>query len=165
MDRHYKRLGLYASVGRSIGSQQQRQRLFMRSLYHTLHNPLLGVGPNEFVVAENGDKAKLGLWSEWLGTHNSYTQVSSESGIPGFIFYTGVLVMSIRLSYRMHKATRDRPELRDVMALSLCLFCGLVAYAVGTIFFHMAYTGGLPLLSGMTLALWLASKDQLRQEP
>jgi O-antigen ligase len=104
------------------------------------------------------------LWSEWLGTHNSYTQVSSECGIPGFIFYTGVLVMCLRLAYRMYKAARDKPELRDVMALSWCLFCGLVVYAVGTMFFHMAYTGGLPLLSGMTLALWLATKDQLRQK-
>ncbi len=149
--------------GSAIGSRQERQHLFMRSLYHTFHNPLLGVGPNQFAVAENGDKAKLGLWSEWLGTHNSYTQVSSECGIPGFIFYTGVLVMCLRLTYRMFKAARDKPELRDVMALSWCLFCGLVVYAVGTMFFHMAYTGGLPLLSGMTLALWLATKYQLRQ--
>ena len=71
--------------------------------------------------------------------------------------------MSLRLSYRMHKPTRDRPDLRDVMALSWCMFCGLVVYAVGTMFFHMAYTGELPLLSGMTLSLWMATKDQLGQ--
>ncbi len=147
----------------AIGSRQERQHLFMRGLYHTAHNPLLGVGPNQFAVAENGDKAKQGLWSEWLGTHNSYVQVSSECGIPGFIFYTGVLVMSLRLSHRMYKATRDRPELREIMALSWCLFCGLVVYTVGTMFFHMAYTAGLPQLSGMTLALWMATKDQLAE--
>jgi hypothetical protein len=63
----------------------------------------------------------------------------------------------------MYKATRDKPELRDVMALSWCLFCGLVVYAVGIMFFHMAYTAVLPLMSGMTLALWMAAKDQLGQ--
>ncbi len=149
----------------AIQSQLERQELFKRSLYHTFKHPLLGVGPNQFIVAESGDKEKAGQRSNWLGTHNSYTQVSSECGIPAFLCYAAVIVLSGRTALRVHKRARNSldPRLREVAALAFALFTGLIVYAVATTFFHMAYTGALPMLAGMTLVLQMNAKPLLEE--
>lgn len=143
----------------ALGSQVQRQQLFRRSVRMTLTHPLLGVGPNMFAVADSGEYAKKGQWAVWLGTHNSYTQVSSECGIPAFFCYAAVLVLSTRIVFRLYRRTRDSvdPQQRQIAALAFSTFAGLIVYAVGTTFFHMAYTGGLPILAGTALTLQNAS--------
>jgi len=142
----------------AIGSQIERQELFKKSLYYTATHPLLGVGPNQFAVAVAGDSAKQGVHSAWLGTHNTYTQVSSECGIPAFICYCAVLVLSFRSNWRLYRQSRDNPGLKDVANLSFCLLVGVLVYAVSTFFFHIAYSGGLPQLAGFTLALQLVAE-------
>jgi O-antigen ligase len=145
----------------AIGSQVQRQELFKKSLYYTATHPLLGVGPDQFAVAVAGDSAKQGVHSAWLGTHNTYTQVSSECGIPAFICYCAVLVISFRSNLRLYRQTRDNPGLKDVANLSFCLLAAILVYAVSTFFFHIAYSGSLPALAGFTLALQLAAEPLL----
>lgn len=149
----------------AIESQLERQELFKRSLYQTFKHPLLGVGPNQFVVADSGDKEKAGQRSNWLGTHNSYTQVSSECGIPAFLCYAAVIVFSGRMSLRLYKRARGSldPRLKEVAALAFALFTGLIVYAVATTFFHMAYTGALPMLAGMTLVLNMNARALLEE--
>src|SRR5205807_8886602 len=105
-----------------------------------------------------GEAAKRGEWAPWLETHNSYTEVSSECGIPGFICYMAFLIFTIRLSYKLYKQTVDKPEFREIMGMSYCLLMGALVYAVSTFFFHMAYTGALPVLGGLTLSLHLAAQ-------
>lgn len=147
-----------ASDVEAIDSQLQRQELLKKSLVLTVTHPLLGVGPGQFPVAVAGEAAKTGQHSAWLGTHNSYTQVSSECGIPAFICYCAVLVLSFRSNLRLYRQSRDNPALKDVAGLSFCLLAGILVYAVGTIFFHIAYTGYLPELAGFSLALRLAAE-------
>jgi O-antigen ligase len=145
----------------AIGSQVQRQELFKKSLYYTVTHPLLGVGPDQFAVAVAGDSAKQGVHSPWLGTHNSYTQVSSECGIPAFICYCAVLVLSFKSNWRLYRQCQDDPVLKDVANLSFCLLAAILVYAVSTFFFHIAYGGGLPTLAGFSLALQLAAEPLL----
>ena len=144
----------------AIDSQVQRTELFKKSLYYTVTHPLLGVGPNEFAVAVAGDASKTGVRASWLGTHNSYTQVSSECGIPAFICYCAVVVLCFRTNWRLYRRSRNNPALKDVSALSFCLLAGILVYAVSTFFFHIAYSAGLPSLAGLTLALQLAAEPR-----
>lgn len=150
----------------SLASQLQREQLLRRSILVTLRNPVIGVGPNQFVVADSGAKNKNGQWADWLGTHNSYTQVSSECGIPALFLYLGVLFGSTRLAYKLYRRTRESvdPEIKEIKALAFMLLLGLVVYAVGTTFFHMAYTSSLPILAGMAVSLELAAKEILPPE-
>jgi O-antigen ligase len=150
-----------ASDVAAIGSQIQRQELFKKSLYYTVTHPLLGVGPDQFAVAMAGEAEKVGTRSPWLGTHNSYTQVSSECGIPAFICYCAVLVLSFRSNWRLYRQTRDNPALKDVANLSFCLLAGILVYAASTFFFHIAYSIYLPALAGFSLALRLAAEPLL----
>jgi O-antigen ligase len=139
--------------------------MFKKSLHYTFTHPLLGVGPDQFAVAVSGDASKQGVRAAWLGTHNSYTQVSSECGIPAFICYCAVLVLTFGTNWRLYKRSRDNPTLKDVANLSFCLLAGVLVYAVSTFFFHIAYSGGLPTLSGFTVALQLAAEPLLAAGP
>jgi O-antigen ligase len=139
----------------SVASQQQRQELFNTSLRYTLMHPLFGVGPDQFANARELEAARSGEHTPWLGTHNSYTQISSECGIPALIFYSTVIVLCLRSNFRLYLRTRDRPANRELAALSRCLLAGTCVYAVSAFFFHMAYSADLPLLAGFTVALQL----------
>ena len=152
-----------AASGSAIGSSMQRQELFKRSLVETLKHPLFGVGPDQFAVAVAGQAMKRGEWAAWVGTHNSYTQVSSECGIPAFVCYLMIIVWCFRLSYRIYKQSSNYPELNEITALSFYLLASTLVYAVGTFFFHMAYSGNLPGLAGMALAIHLAARPVLEQ--
>lgn len=144
----------------SLASQQEREELFKSSLRYTLAHPLLGVGPDQFATAVNDDAERTGEHIAWLGTHNTYTQVSSECGVPALMFYVGVIVLCLRSNIRLHRKTRGRPDYQGIAALSKCLLAATVVYAASAIFFHMAYSAYLPTIAGCTVAL-----QRLAQKP
>jgi len=148
----------------ALGSTLQRKELFKRSIEETLKHPVFGVGPGQFAVAVAGEAEKKGENSEWLGTHNSYTQVSAECGIPAFICYCAVIFICFRMNYRLYRVTRDKPAYNDVAALSFTMLSAIFIYSFATFFFHMAYTGSLPWISGMTVAIYFASKPLIRRD-
>ena len=137
----------------SVASQQQRQELFKTSLHYTLMHPLLGVGPDQFSAAVEQDAARSGEHVPWLGTHNSYTQISSECGIPALFFYAAAIVLCLRSNLLLYLRTRDRPAQAELAALSRSLLAGTCLYAISAFFFHMAYSAHLPMLAGFTVAL------------
>jgi len=139
----------------SVASQQQREELFKTSLRYTLSHPLFGVGPDQFATAVSQDAARANQHLPWLGTHNSYTQVSSECGIPALIFYAAVIGLCLRSNLRLYRQTRDHPAYREIAGLSRCLLAGTLVYAVSAFFFHMAYSAYLPELAGFSTALRL----------
>jgi len=143
----------------SLASQQQRQELFRTSVRYTLTHPLFGVGPDQFAAAVEQDAARSGQHIPWLGTHNTYTQISSECGIPALIFYAAVIVYCLRANYRLCLRTRDHPAQRELASLSRSLLAGTCVYAVSAFFFHMAYSAHLPMLAGFTVALQLVSGE------
>jgi O-antigen ligase len=146
----------------AIQSKMSRIALLKRSVSETLSHPLFGVGPGQFPVQVMDEAKAKNEWFQYLGTHNSYTQVSSECGIPAFICYMAVVVMSIRTSFKIWREFRDQPKHADIASLGLALFSGSVVYAVCSFFFHMAYTGTLPLIAGQTMALYLVVRHRLR---
>jgi O-antigen ligase len=93
----------------------------------------------------------------WLGTHNTYTQISSECGIPALLFYLAVIGLCLRSNFRIYLRTRDRPAAHQLAGMSRCLLAGMLVYAVSAFFFHMAYSAYLPTLAGFTAALQLAA--------
>lgn len=137
----------------AVGSQIQRMALFRQSVTYAITHPLFGVGPGEFAVAAYGDSVKAGTRAWWLGTHNSYTEVASECGIPAFILYVSVIGVTLVSNYRIFRRTVQLPEYSDLNAFAFCFFCATIAYSICTFFFHITYSGYLPALAGMTLAL------------
>jgi O-antigen ligase len=145
------------------GSRMQREKLLKTSIVLTLTNPLFGVGPGQFAVKVAGDDEKKGQHSDWLGTHNSYTQVSSEAGLPAFIFYVAAIVTCMRMNYRLYRRTMGRPGLEQIAGMSFCMFLSMFAYTIAIFFFHEAYGLSLPLMAGVSISLCLAAKPVLER--
>ena len=145
----------------AVGSQVQRMALFRQSVMYAITHPFVGVGPGQFATATYGDSVKSGTRANWLGTHNSYTQVASECGIPAFLLYVSVIGVTLVSTYRIFRRTSRLAELHDLNAMAFCYFCATLVYAIATFFFHIAYSNYLAALAGMSIALRLATSRVL----
>ena len=154
-----------ANVANSaVGSTRSRQRLLRESIQVTLKRPVFGVGLGNFgleIYEANKEAARPMEPSQ--GSHNTYTQISSEAGIPALIAFLGILVLSWRSMSRVIRATRKdpRPAAREIrgaaMALQVCLG-GLAAFLVT----YSSGYGPLPhMVIGLVLALSLAAEREL----
>jgi len=139
----------------ALGSQTQRLALLRQSVKYALLHPLLGVGPGQFAVAASEELQGEGKPAPWLGTHNSYTEIASECGIPAFLLYSAVIFLVLRSNLRIYRRASGR-ESDGVSALAFCLLASALAYAVDTLFFHVAYSSYLPAIAGLSIALRLA---------
>jgi O-antigen ligase len=153
-------------LGSALDSTASREELLKRSLIITLKHPLFGVGPSNFEVAENQmamDEGKRR--GAWLGTHNTFTQVSSECGIPAFLFYCAIIILSLKKSYSLYRRTKYRPDLQEINTQALAVNYSLIAFLVTGIFVHAAYTSLLPVLSGLVVSLVRTAEPLVAQAP
>lgn len=141
------------SLEKALGSKEGRVALLRSSLQITFANPLLGAGPGMFQVAEQKLAEAEGRSANWHETHNAFTQASSEAGLPALVFFTAVLVLSIRTSHRLHKRCSRDPALLPLAHTALALETTLAAYTVTAFFSSVAYSNLLPTLAGLTVAL------------
>jgi O-antigen ligase len=140
---------------RAAGSTSARRQLLQASLALTLEHPIFGVGAGQFAVAENESAREAGQRGQWQVTHNSYTEISSETGIPGLLFYLGILFFSFRALARCRRYGGDSssPYAADLARMAICLNTALLAYAVFSAFMSVAYQPFLPVLAGLAVAV------------
>jgi O-antigen ligase len=152
-----------AMLGSAAGSTESRIYLFWRSVEFTVRNPLFGVGPGQFQVAEADDAVARGLRGAWHETHNTYTQISSETGILGGVLFIAALVMAYRTLTRIRKtnfpATMEHAEEVRVMASYLQL--SFVATLVGALFLSVGYGGLLFVFIGLAASLQAVVEREL----
>ncbi|MBZ5662469.1 MAG: O-antigen ligase family protein [Acidobacteriia bacterium] len=121
-------------------SVQQRQQLFWRSLEVTREHPLFGVGAGNFEQ----------ISGNWHVTHNSYTQMSSEGGVPALVLYLMILGCGFR---NLRAAKRLAREHGESSVVARALLASLAAYLAGSAFLSMAYEFFPYLLVAYTTAL------------
>ena len=92
------------NVASAYGSAQQREQLFWRSVEVTKEHPLFGVGPGNFQV----------ISGDWHVTHNSFTQMSSEGGVPALIFYLLILWTGFKNLRKTKQLRRGRLRIWSV---------------------------------------------------
>jgi O-antigen ligase len=143
--------GLGASA---VSSTQARRELLRKSIKFTIQHPIFGVGPGMFVVAEDADAHAQGRRKGmWQGTHNSYTQVSSEIGIPGLLGYLAVILLSLKKTSSLYGRTRGDPRLQKIANCALALNYCMVVYAISVFFDYIAWTAMLSVFAGLAAAL------------
>ena len=134
-------------------SQAIRTENFVQSVNTTFAHPLLGIGPGVFTPFMATEIQKDGRRSNWRNTHNAYTQISSESGLPAFFLYMTALAASLKAAFSIYRATRKRPEMKLVADMSFCLLSSLIVFSVNGVFDNNAYLFYFPLLAGLAVAL------------
>jgi O-antigen ligase len=141
------------TYGAAVGSENARRALLMNSISATFRNPIFGVGSGEFAVEQSGEAQRAGQRAAWQVTHNSFTQTSSESGIPGFLFFTGSLVASMTMLFRTWKRTRRDPAYRQLSAVAGCLILLGVGMTVNLFFTALAYFYYVPWFTAMAIVV------------
>ena len=141
-------------------SAQSRSYLLKQSLIYTLQHPIFGVGPGQFSTFE-GKSAKLeGRIGNWHETHNAFTQVSSECGVPAFIFFVlGIVGAFASVSRTYRKARQYRHT--DIANASFCYLLSMVGYLTSIVFLANAYRFYLPAMIGLSIALSAAAEKEM----
>jgi O-antigen ligase len=145
----------------AIESTRMRQYLFRQSIRYTFSHPIFGVGPGEFPEYEGTHEVIGGTThGDWQQTHNSYTQVSSECGIPAFLFYVSGLVSSFRLLSATHRQAKQRRDCRDIQTMVFSIQLGMVGYCAAICFVNFAYFFYLPAIGGLAVSVWHAAQHE-----
>jgi O-antigen ligase len=127
------RLFSAVDTDRDTGSVSARYGLLQRSIYVTLHHPLMGVGIGNFPLVSVRDQV----------SHNAYTQVSAEVGIPAMLVYVLFLFAPLKRLRRVERET-ERPagggrRRSRHYYLAVGLQASLVGYMVSSLFASVAF--------------------------
>jgi O-antigen ligase len=136
-----------------------RKLLLTRSLQMTFEHPVFGVGPGEFMDAEAGEAMHKGQRGIWHYTHNSYTELSSETGILGFLLY----VIAFWRSYKGLTPTRQRFPNAKARRAAMFMQMIVLMSAIGAFFLSIAYGGILYAILGLSAAMQLAANRDYRE--
>jgi O-antigen ligase len=138
-----------------------RKNMLIDSIVLTLKHPLFGVGPGQFQSAEAEYTHLQGKRAPWLETHNTYTQVSSETGIPGFLIFGAAFWNCLRGLARIRKAVRNNPRLQPGYRALNQLWLGFIAFAVTCFFSSVAYQFYVLLFLGLCAGAMSAAEREL----
>ena len=142
----------------AIESSKTREYLLKTSIGYTLQYPLFGVGPGQFSSFEGMHNQIIGTHGVWQEAHNTFTQVSSECGIPALILYIAGIVSTFLLLNRTLRQARNRPECADIRAAVFCVSLALVAFCTAIAFVNFAYFFYLPAMAGLAIAMSKAAQ-------
>jgi O-antigen ligase len=144
----------------ALQSSDQRKYLLRKSLEYTFQFPILGVGPGQFSNYEGRNNKVIGTHGAYHATHNTFTQVSSECGIPAFLFFAGGLIASFRIFYSTYKKAKKIPGCNDIRDAMACTMLSLIGFVVAVTFLNFAYFFYEPLLGGMAIAVAAATNEE-----
>jgi len=120
---------IFDSASDLTGSSSQRTEVLKRSIWVTLRYPLFGVGLGNFHHKS----------AQELGTHNAYTQVSSEMGVAAMVFYIMFLVHPLRKLRMIERELFERNENSRFYYFAIGIQASLVGYMVASFFAAVAY--------------------------
>jgi O-antigen ligase len=144
-------------------SSEMRQYLLRTSLLYTIQHPLFGVGAGQFSDVEGTNSRKKGELGAWHDTHNTYTQIASENGIPALFFFLAGIVTSMRLLTRVYRTAKNRPEFREIASTAFCLMLSLVSFCTAIFFLNFGYFFYLPAMSGLAMSVSIAAEAEFRK--
>jgi O-antigen ligase len=148
------------SLSADVASSTARRYFLMQSIKLTLQHPIFGVGPGQF-AGTNWEVSKAeGVHVGAQPTHNTYTEVSSETGIPGLILFVGTLIICFRSTYRIAKLTENNPSQKALSDAATCVFVSITAFLIGAFFLSLAYSALVTVALGLSAALRNVAADE-----
>jgi O-antigen ligase len=152
----------------AIGSTYSRTMLLKDSITLTFRNPLFGVGPGMYSVAQNDLALERGeRKGNWHVTHNTYTQVSSESGLPGFFLFIAAFWFTFRSLRRVRKMVPSirTPEWEDLHNLAFVIQTSLFSFLVIGLFASLAYLPFMTSLCGLAVSIEFCALRLAKAQP
>lgn len=125
----------------AAGSQKERLLLLFKAFSLTVDHPVFGVGMGGFGSA-SAHTWSTGSGRDWMQTHNTYLQFSSELGVPGLILY----LIVIGVTFKTLRRARDQipeggPGTKPYMVRLICdaTTVSLVGFLVTSAFANVGY--------------------------
>lgn len=146
-----------SSEAAAVASTDSRIESLRKSLIITMRNPFFGVGPGNFMVAEGEMAREEGRRPTWLQTHNGYTQVSSEMGIPALLLYLAAMFTSFRLLRQIVHLPGTTAEVAELRHLARFLRIALLAMSIATFFGVSLYQFYIPVLLALLVGTYQAA--------
>jgi O-antigen ligase len=122
-----------------------RLQIWSRGIGYMLDNPLLGVGANNFSVAEGtlsplAQRQQFGVGVRWNAAHNTFVQIGAELGIPGLLIFVALLGTVFAALRGSKRQRRRNPAFRGrALELRQALMASLIGFVVGAFFLSLAY--------------------------
>jgi hypothetical protein len=123
-------------------AKEARLEILKLSLETTAKHPIFGVGPGQFAAYND----------LWHVTHNTYTELSSECGIPVMILFLLVIRECFRNLIKI-RSTAIYARDSDMRMYTSALWSGFASYLVGAAFASTAYQLFPYFMIGYTTAL------------
>jgi O-antigen ligase len=152
----------------ALASTESRMALLRQSIQLTVENPIFGVGVGTFSAAAAAMSAEAGQKALWQVSHNAYTQVSSESGVPSLIFYLGACWVFVKQLWRLARQPKWN-EIRspgfyapseETRQLALHLLLAFAASATYGMFASTAGEFSFFVLMGLGTTLYRAHETE-----
>ncbi|MCP9493832.1 MAG: O-antigen ligase family protein [Pyrinomonadaceae bacterium MAG19_C2-C3] len=127
-------MGSYASRLSTImtpggeASASARQNLLFRSIAASLRNPLFGVGIGNFSIISIHNQV----------SHNAYTEISSELGLPALVFYITMILTAFKGLRQIEREILESGD-KKLYYWVTGMQASLLGYAVSSFFLSVAY--------------------------
>jgi hypothetical protein len=150
------------------GSTEGRTYLLQKSLLYTLKHPIFGVGAGEFADYEGAEARESQQRGTWHETHNAYTQVSSEGGLPTLLFLLAALYTTfglLRKTVAKAKVLPDTLTNRRIQLAASSLTISLLGFSAAIFFLSLGYRYYMPAFTGLAIALHRAAQLEWAKRP
>jgi len=137
----------------AASSREARIYLLKKSIEFTVQHPIFGVGPGQFQNFEGIQAIAEGRAGNWHATHNTFTQVSSECGIPALVFFLGAMISSFRALWRAQRKAAAIKKKEIAVAVS-CVTLSLAGYTAASLFLANGYRFQFLAISGLVVSMY-----------
>jgi O-antigen ligase len=118
-------------------STEGRLELLSRSIEYTLDHPLFGLGLGNFSLASGAQHSAEP--NAWMGTHNTFTQISSEAGLPALVLYLMLLAAAVHSMNRIRRTASQAPDRQALGLMASATLVSLLSFAFGACVAHLGY--------------------------
>jgi O-antigen ligase len=145
-------------------AESGRVEVWKRGLSYMARRPLLGVGVDQFTIAEGtmapqAQRQEYGIGWRWSAPHNSYVQIGAEVGV----FALATFVLMLWFAFREAREIGRRATTREDRLLGQAFAGVFVGYALGCAFLTQAYATYLYFALGLLIAFsCVASRGDAR---
>ncbi len=144
-----------------VHSSNSRKALLFASLAATITHPIFGVGPGNFpqyywtqgFIEEKRNR-------QGMHTHNTYTQVSSEAGIPAILCLLSILFLCFRAAWRAGQDKRLPPD-DPIRLCGRALWLSLISWASAAMFLSTGWTETIFLYVAFTVSLSIIHRNTI----
>ncbi|MCU1336621.1 MAG: hypothetical protein JWO19_2202 [Bryobacterales bacterium] len=141
-------------------SSGARSYLFKTSVRYTLQHPIVGIGLGQFSSFEGNQSRAEGKHGSWHETHCSWTQISSECGIPALLFVILGISSALVLVHRTWRKARTQ-GFRDISDACFCYLVAMVGFLVAITFLANAYRFYLPAMIGLAISMSFVARRHM----